>query len=76
MIDLSLVSFDEISEELKKRFNAFIFHGVKNLTNEEDQFLADYQGGKAHCIGLCEILKTKIMNIGLEEMENLPPGEK
>ena len=74
-MDLSLISFDDLMEELKKRFHGYIFHGVKNQTKEENQYFADYYGGKCTCIGLCKLLEAKITDQAKEELEHLPPGE-
>lgn len=62
-------------EELKKRFDSFIFHGQKRKHENEDQFFLDFQGGKASCLGLCDILHKKIITLGMKELDELPPGE-
>ena len=67
-MDLELVSTDELFDELKRRFDGMIFHGVKNKykDSKEDTFFARWEGGGVLAIGLCEALKKRL----LEEYKN------
>lgn len=54
MSDLSLVLWDDICEEIKKRYDGFIFIGVKNLDGKSDSLHMDFGGGKTQVLGLLE----------------------
>ena len=61
-LDIQLIPTDKLIEELRNRFDAFAIMGIqkKPKGNEEDRYYWDYSGGLATCIGLAELLKTKI----------------
>lgn len=60
--ELELIETESLLEELKSRYDAFIFQGIRKQPkgDEYDDYKADWQGGAAACIGLCDILKCKI----------------
>jgi len=62
-MDIELLSSDQLLEELKKRFDACIFHGVKAnyKGKEEDIYLANACGDIATTIGLCVTLKHRLL---------------
>lgn len=62
MIDLSLVSMDEIWEELKKRFDAVLLVDLKTYDSEREGAQISFKGGKFICIGLAEYAKKKILD--------------
>ena len=63
-VDLSLVSGDEIWEELKLRYDGVVLSTIKNMDEKSEGIQISFYGGKALCMGLCEHTKDKI----LEEM--------
>lgn len=60
--ELELIETNELLKELQTRFDAYIFQGIRKQPkgNGYDDYKADWQGGAAACIGLCDILKCKI----------------
>lgn len=60
-IDLSLVSMDDIWEELKKRNEAVVLIDMKTLDNNRESSQISYKGGQFTCIGLIEKAKAYIM---------------
>ena len=60
-IDLSLVSMDDIWEELKKRFDACLLVDLKEYDEQREGAQISYHGGKFICIGLAEYAKEKIL---------------
>ncbi len=63
MIDLSLVSFDEIWEELCKRYSGLILCWVnEGEINKTEAFQLNYHGGKFTAIGLADALRHKILH--------------
>ena len=56
-MDLSLVSLDDILEELKKRFDSCIFAGVRNTREDRVNMERQYFGDRFVCVALCEMVK-------------------
>ena len=59
--DLSLILFDDIWEELKKRYDAVVLITYKSLTDIDSDIGISYYGGKALCAGLSEAAKIKML---------------
>ena len=57
--DLQLLSYDELKNELCSRYEGVVFIGQK--IDGIDHIDYHYSGGKATCMGLCDLLKTQIM---------------
>ena len=55
--DLSLVSIEELVDELNKRTDANIFAYLQRTSDKLDDFRFFYHGGSFVSIGLCEALK-------------------
>lgn len=59
-MDLSLVPLDDMIAEIKKRFDAFIFHAVKRTRKHEDSFITRWEGGQPACRGLCNLMMRRL----------------
>lgn len=61
-LDLQLISVEDLSYELAKRFDGIIIHGIqKNPKNNNLSIYYDhYHGDQPTLIGLCEILEEKL----------------
>lgn len=68
-MDLSLVLLDDLMDELKKRYDVFIFAYVNRLDNKEEDVMLQYHGGRMACVGLSEMMKSKLMHELSDEME-------
>ena len=63
MIDtnLQLISTDELTIEIAKRFDSIIIYGLqKNIKTNVSSYYDHFVGDQATCLGLCELLKDKI----------------
>ncbi len=59
---LTLISTEDLTTELQKRFDAFVVIGVQVKTaKEQDTFYHRYAGGFSHCLGLTEIMKSILL---------------
>lgn len=67
MIDLSLVSEEEMWEELKKRNTSVILITLKGYDDNREAVAVSYCGSKFMCIGLAEHCVSKIMQDSLDE---------
>ena len=61
-MDLSLVSIDEMAEEIAKRSDSFIFACVMNETKDKDYRLIHFSGSKVACLGLSEVVSHVLRN--------------
>ena len=61
MTDLSLVSEDELWEEIKKRNDACVLVTLRTLDNQRESSQIVYAGGKFICMGLAERTKYRIL---------------
>ena len=61
MSDLSLVSMDDIWEELKRRFDAILLVDLKSYDEHREGAKISYKGGKFICMGLADYAKEKIL---------------
>ena len=52
-VDLSLVSIDEIIDELNKRYDHFIFSGIQVRGEDDLVTRRSWKGNSATCQGLC-----------------------
>lgn len=57
MTDLSLVSMDDIWDELKKRNEAVVLIDMKTLDKDRESSQVSYKGGQFTCLGLVEKAK-------------------
>ena len=74
-MDINLVSTNELIGELLSRYDNSIFCGVKKSVKEdEDYYDRHYLGDNEACIGLCDIVKSKIL-IDFEEEEGELDGK-
>ena len=73
MTDLSLVSMDDIWEELKKRNEAVVLIDMKTLDNNRESSQISYKGGQFTCIGLIKKAEAYIMKSIMDN--NSVPGE-
>ena len=62
-LELQLVSTDKLSEELANRFDGLIIHGMQKDPKKNDisVYFDHYKGDQPTMIGLCELLKKKIV---------------
>jgi hypothetical protein len=75
-MDLSLVSIEDITKELDKRFDGYIFAYVRSLDSGREELNGYYWGGKATAIGLCEHMKYEILgDMKLTDDEISPQGD-
>lgn len=58
--DLAFVTTAEMLMEIKKRFDAFVFAGMKDLDSKRIRYYTDWRGPEVSCLGLAEFLSTKI----------------
>ena len=65
-MDLSLVSMEDIWDELKKRHDAIIMVDMKTLDGERESSQISYKGGQFTCVGLLEKAKAKLLKDMLE----------
>ena len=57
MTNLSLVSLDDLLNEVFSRFDGCIFMGVQRETKVNvDNYFRRWSGGRATCLGLCYLL--------------------
>ena len=61
MNDLSLVSMDEIWEELKKRNEAVVLVDMRTLDQERETSQLSYKGGQFVCLGMLEGAKAQLL---------------
>ncbi len=61
-LELQLISTEELSKELTKRFDAIIIYGIqKNMkANAISDYYDHWVGDHATLIGLCDLLKDMI----------------
>jgi len=62
MTDLSLVSTNDLLDEMKKRFDTFVISGVLRKTEKSSSFLIDWDGDQALAIYLCELTKRDVLD--------------
>ena len=67
MTDLTLVLEDDLWEEMKKRYEGFIFVTLNTLDKSRESIKINYHGGKSICIGLAELCKKRIIEDFLGE---------
>lgn len=68
--DLTLVTIDEMWDEIKKRNDAAVLVTLKNVDDQSEVSDTFYDGGKYTCVGLCEGMKEKILkNLIADEEE-------
>lgn len=58
--DLAFVTTIEMLAEIRKRFDAFVFAGLKDLDTKRVRYLTEWRGADVSCLGLAEYLSTKI----------------
>lgn len=59
-MDLSLVTIDEMAEEIAKRTDCFVLACVMNETKDRDYRLIHISGSRVACLGLAEVLSQYI----------------
>lgn len=62
MIDLTLVSFEDILAELYKRYDACVVITRRLLSKDKEDVACHYHGGKVTAIGMCETLKNSLLD--------------
>ena len=70
MTNLSLVSIEDIVDELKNRYDHFVFSGIKELDKDRNGRLfteRKWHGNSAACCGLCHQLQQVITNQHFED---------
>ena len=61
MNDLSLVSLDDLLNEVFSRFDGFVCMGVQKATKPNiDIYFRRWSGGSATCLGLCSLLELEL----------------
>jgi hypothetical protein len=65
MSDLSLVSMDDIWDEIKKRFDCVLLVDLKSIDSNREGAQVSFHGGKFACIGLAQYAVSKIMRDSL-----------
>lgn len=71
MSDLSLISTDDLFEELVNRFDHLVISGIKYTKSDgEYMVMRKWSGNRHTCLGLLTVLSQKIAN---KEIENSPP---
>ena len=62
-MDLSLVSIDDMVDELKSRTDGFILATHKEVVEGSEDVSLWYHGGRMKGIGLCEKLKQDLLDV-------------
>ena len=64
-LELQLIPTEKLSQELANRFDGLIIHGIQKdpKKNEISVYFDHYKGDQPTTIGLCELLKKKILDI-------------
>ena len=57
--DLDLISYKDLRDALCSRYHSVVFIGQKE--DSIDHIDYHYSGGKATCMGLCDLLKDQIV---------------
>ena len=61
MIDLSLVTMDELIAEINRRTDVSIIAYNQKLTNNVEQSRHFFHGGRFACVGLLEAFKYRLL---------------
>jgi len=61
MTDLSLVSFDDIWEELKNRYEVVVVLTIKNIDRNREARSMNSAGGRYSCLGLVAYAQDRIL---------------
>lgn len=68
MRQLELITTDELIEELKSRFDGLVLMAIQKEPNKGyDEEFHNWSGGQALCLGLCMLLKRKILSETIKE---------
>lgn len=72
MSDLSLVSIDDMLNEMDKRYDALIFYGVKDKykSADDDDYLIHCHGGSATCMGLSILAQDALSKNHIDKLSN------
>ena len=61
MPDLTLISLDDLLNEVFNRFDGFVCMGTQKKTQANlDVYFRRWAGGSATCVGLCKLLELEI----------------
>jgi hypothetical protein len=63
MIDLTLVSMEELIAEINKRTDVAVVAYIQRLTGAVEQSQHNYHGGKFACVGLLESFKYQLLSL-------------
>lgn len=70
MVDLSLISMDDIWEEIKKRFDAVVLIDMRTLDDTRESSQISYKGGQFTCLGMVEKAKSELL-FKMSEEDNM-----
>ena len=62
-VNLELVFTQDLTKELKNRFNSIVIIGIQEKINRnEDYYYHDYAGGISNCLGLLAVMKKILLH--------------
>lgn len=70
--DLSLVSTDDLIDEIFRRNDAVIVARTAQRTNEKSRYCFSYSGSVMAAIGLCEQTKFELLQLNRPLVNNEP----
>ncbi len=68
MVDLSIVSTDDLLDEVFKRSDSAIFAAYQNRTKDEQWYQRRWTGGNIPCAGLVKFIGRRI-GAAMDEMD-------
>lgn len=74
-IDLSLVSTDDMLDELAKRNDAMIFAAYQNRSEDVAWYQRRWHGGNIPALGLARFIQLRIQQ-ACDEMDKVPDDEE
>ncbi len=75
-LELSLLTMQDIGDELKRRFATVVILAEKETAEPEGSLFTFYQGKIGACIGLLELQKNMIIQDQIKEMKPDQPEPK
>jgi hypothetical protein len=57
---LQEASTDDLLKELRERMDAFVFMGMREMSEEREDVVHDWKGGGPTCVGLTVMLQGQI----------------
>jgi len=61
MADLELISTDDLLAEVSKRYSHFVFTGIQEYNEDQNQTCVIYTGDLLKCMGILDYAKWRII---------------